>query len=174
MNNKKINLVELLKGREGINLWSPIMGKCILKRCEERKNDPYAITVAWVNDNNINCEIYFTSEGCYTVTDNAYCVLFPSENAYRNNSGWEGFKSRKLIIANALDYKPMLNWIKGIDNITEEKRKLLQDLTGLKYEFYLSSYAYYISPVTGEPRSNEIYIISKGAMTEFIPVFKEI
>ena len=48
MNNKKVNLIELLKGKEGIELWSPIYGECMLKDCSNDKVIPYPITVSWI------------------------------------------------------------------------------------------------------------------------------
>ena len=70
-----MNLTKFLKGKEGIELYFPIFGKCKLYRVDN--NSPYPIDVI---DNN---KLYhqFTKKGyyLYNVNLNPKCLLFPSK-----------------------------------------------------------------------------------------------
>ena len=67
-----MDLTKLLKGKEGIELYSPIFGKCKLYRVDN--DGPYPIGVL---DNN-NSYHQFTKEGyyLYNVNLNTECLLF--------------------------------------------------------------------------------------------------
>lgn len=173
MNNKKIDLTELLEGKEGIELWSPLVGKCTLRSCKRDKNDPYPINIGWFNQNDTYCLRSFTHEGYYSLLKQGCCMIYPSEEAYRSGTGWDGFKrSKKLVIFNADDYKPMHHWVRS--NLNREKEALIRDL--VKTTIYLSSFdgAHYQNSATGEVTYGKIKKMKNGIMTEFIPEFKEV
>ena len=171
--NKKLNLVELLKGKEGIELWSPIFGKCTLDSLNSTEDELYPIEVLWINNEGKTDELSFTEEGCFFEATKAYCMLFPSEEAYLNNRGWEDFKPKKLIIANAADYKPMYHWIRG--NKDANKAKLIEKLVGVDgFDCNLHDWGWCSNPLNGNKGFFRVESLDKGIMTEFIPVFAEV
>ena len=165
----KLNLVELLKGKEGLDLWSPLFGTAKLHKVH-LNNEPLPIVVKTSNE-----ALYsFSSKG--TVND---CIdnitLFPSKHAYTTGRGWFDFsKSKKLAIINADEYIPMKHWIRGIDDIDIKRRILLRCLLGDDYVFDNSMWVYYKSPDTNQSRRTKIGSMSNGIMTEFVPVFAEV
>ena len=78
-----MDLTKLLKDKEGIELYSPIFGKCKLYKVNN--NGPYPIDVI---DNNKLCH-QFTKEGyyLYNVNLNPECLLFPS----KEKRNWDNF-----------------------------------------------------------------------------------
>ena len=76
------NLVELLKGREGMKLYSPICGECELIRVDTQSDFPIRVTK--------NGEIMyaFTFLGQYSPQEDAECLLFPS----KEERSWENFQ----------------------------------------------------------------------------------
>ncbi len=170
MKKEELNLVELLKGKERIELWSPIAGKCTL--LEINRNPIFPIVVRSAE----SAELSFASDGRFTNSaKDGECLLFPSEQAYRSGRGWQGFdKSKKLVIANAADYKPMYHWVRGIEGASDEKESLLADLIGDTFSFTTPNRVYYRSPISGSICS-ACYAseLKNGIMTEFIPEFVE-
>ena len=165
----KLNLVELLKGKEGIELWSPSFGTAKLHKVY-LDNKPRPITVL-TPDNTL---YLFSSKG--TVDDCIDAItLFPSEYAYKTGRGWQDFnKPKRLIIANAGEYEPMRHWIKGIRGISTQQQKALRGLTGLNFKFDNNGLAYYKDPANGAKRCLEFGIMNKGIMPEFEPQFVEV
>ncbi len=67
------NLVKLLKGREGMKLYSPICGECELIAIIDQSDFPIRVI------NNKRNLYSFTSFGHYSSVDDAECLLFPSK-----------------------------------------------------------------------------------------------
>ena len=89
METKELNLCELLKGCEGIELWCDIFGKCKLLTTEG-DNSPHEIEIELIDEGAdkdvIEC---FTSDGkFYAGYPNGKCMLWPSET----NRDWSTFK----------------------------------------------------------------------------------
>lgn len=170
MKQKELNLVELLKGKERIELWSPIAGKCTL--LEINRNPIFPIVVRSAK----SAELSFASDGRFTNSaKDGECLLFPSEQAYRSGRGWQDFgKPKKLVIANAKDYEPMRHWVRGIEGISNEKRVLLADLINPLFLFCSPRFGYYQSPADGVGYSACVSNFKGGIMTEFIPEFVEV
>ena len=83
-----LDLTKILKGKEGIELYSSIFGKCILDQVNEDLS--YSIIVK-DNDDDYH---YFTKEGYYVNNNskcNPECVLFPS----KEERNWENFNRLK-------------------------------------------------------------------------------
>ena len=83
MNNEKINLVEILRGCEGIKLYSPIVGTVELIAIVKKAEYPILTKI----ENFIN--LSFTDDGRYLDVPNGDCVLFPS----KENRNWSTFKN---------------------------------------------------------------------------------
>ena len=76
--NKNINLCKILEGCEGVELWSPLCGKCIFSKMLKDPNYPIMVS-ALTNENKKN--IVFTKEGHYhCLLKKGECVLFPSKD----------------------------------------------------------------------------------------------
>ncbi len=75
------NLVELLKGREGMKLYSPICGECELISVIDQSDFPIRVI------NNKRVLYSFTSIGHYSSVDDAECLLFPS----KEERSWKDF-----------------------------------------------------------------------------------
>lgn len=76
------NLVELLEGREGMKLYSPICGECELINVNDQSDFPIQVR------NNKQILYSFTSFGHYSSVDDAECLLFPS----KEERTWENFQ----------------------------------------------------------------------------------
>lgn len=76
------NLVKLLKGREGMKLYSPICGECELIDIIDQSDFPIQVR------NNKQILYSFTSLGQYSSVDDAECLLFPS----KEERTWEDFQ----------------------------------------------------------------------------------
>lgn len=116
-----MDLIKLLKGQEGIELYSPIFGEGILDEVNE--NLFYSIIV---KDNSDEFH-HFTKEGYYTKGEkvNPECLLFPSkENRDWNNfSKWRaknGGKYYYIKFYNEADVEQTIDTRAGFD---EEKYK---------------------------------------------------
>ena len=76
------NLVKLLKGREGMKLYSPICGECELVNINSQSDFPIQVR------NSRQILYSFTSFGHYSSVDDAECLLFPS----KEERTWEDFQ----------------------------------------------------------------------------------
>lgn len=76
------NLVKLLKGREGMKLYSPICGECELVNINSQSDFPIQVR------NSRQILYSFTSLGQYSSVDDAECLLFPS----KEERTWEDFQ----------------------------------------------------------------------------------
>jgi len=86
-----MDLIEILKGNIGCQLYSPICGECTLLGIEQ--DDTCPIRPIRVEANNRNDDIYsFTKEGKYYNNVGGECLLFPS----KNNRDWSTFPKHKL------------------------------------------------------------------------------
>ena len=85
---EKINLCEILKGCEGVELWSDIFGKCKLERLDYHSD--FEIAVSALNtDYPYNKYEQFTKYGrFYARYPDGKCMLWPSET----NRDWSTFK----------------------------------------------------------------------------------
>lgn len=88
LKQEKLNLCEILKGCEGVELWSDIFGKC--KLLNTKGNCSYKIEVQVIDkDDDEDGLERFTSDGkFYTGYPNAKYMLWPSET----NRDWSTFK----------------------------------------------------------------------------------
>lgn len=82
----KLNLVKILKGKEGIKLYSPLCGECTFVKIEEDTSD-YPIVVKYTPFDNV---LRFTIFGQYLNEKNAECLLFPS----KDNRDWSTFSKK--------------------------------------------------------------------------------
>lgn len=82
MNN--LNLVKLLKGCEGVKLWTDFGVNCILEKITPNNG----IKVRLIDDN--NGSITFFSNGKYLDYKSCRCMLWPSETC----RDWSKFKKR--------------------------------------------------------------------------------
>lgn len=89
MDNKKLNLVEILKDcPKGTKLYSPMFGECVLA---DVKSYPYSIRVCY-RKGGIESYCDFTEEGKYFLEcKDGECLLFPS----KENRDWSTFKVEK-------------------------------------------------------------------------------
>ena len=84
---KELDLTKILRGCEGVELWSDIFGKCKLSRIDLELT--YQIKVETFKSNGKVCEQCFTSDGkLYAGYPNGKCMLWPSET----NRDWSTFK----------------------------------------------------------------------------------
>ena len=82
MKTEKLNLVEILRGYEGIKLYSPIAGTVKLVAIVKEAEYP----ILTIIEDFIN--LAFTADGRYLNAPNGDCVLFPS----KENRDWSTFK----------------------------------------------------------------------------------
>lgn len=81
-----LDLVKLLKGCEGVSLWSPICGECTFKGIEP--SVPYPIHVISSVPGGLKNDLSFSADGRYLVAyDRGECVLWPS----RECQTWDGW-----------------------------------------------------------------------------------
>ena len=88
METKELNLCELLKGCEGMELWSDIFGKCKLESLNGDAS--YKIKVSGLNTNQENyaCQSFTKYGRFYDCYPDGKCMLWPSET----NRDWSKFK----------------------------------------------------------------------------------
>ena len=79
---QEIDLCEILKGCEGITLYSPIHGDAVLKFIRYYGNDPIVVTLS---DGDT---IDYCRDGRYLSMYKGECLLFPS----KENRDWSTFK----------------------------------------------------------------------------------
>ena len=81
------NLVEILKGREGMKLYSPLCGECRLVSINNQSDFPINVV------NNKGIQYSFTFFGQYSSSaDDAECLLFPS----KEERTWENYQSGRV------------------------------------------------------------------------------
>lgn len=84
---KELDLTKVLKGCEGVTLWSDALGECTLEKIHTF--DRYPIVLKAPRKYNVNNQEEFTKEGYfYDCYPNAKCLLWPSET----NRDWSTFK----------------------------------------------------------------------------------
>ena len=89
MEEKELDLTEILKGCEGVGLWSDICGKCKLEKID--KDSQYEVKVLVNREDGPDSDKYeaFTKEGkFYTHYKYGKCMLWPSETC----RDWSKFK----------------------------------------------------------------------------------
>lgn len=91
---EELNLCELLKGCEGITLYSPIHGDVILKSIIDRCNDPIIVTLS---DGDT---IDYCKDGRYLSMYDGECMLFPS----KDNRDWSTFKRGPFMCSGGKDW----------------------------------------------------------------------
>ena len=79
---QELNLCELLKGCEGITLYSPIHGDVVLDSINNSNTDPIIVTLS---DGDY---IDYCKDGRYLAMYDGECMLFPS----KENRDWSTFK----------------------------------------------------------------------------------
>lgn len=86
MENKGLNLCEILKGRpKGTKLYTPLYGVCSLYSVDDK-----FVTVDYVGTVNIICNETFFPNGAISELGDE-CLLFPS----KDNRDWSTFKPKK-------------------------------------------------------------------------------
>ena len=88
LKQEEFNLCELLKGCEGIELWSDIFGKCKLLNTKGGCSYKIEVKVIDKNDYENGFECFTTDGRFYEVYPNGKCMLWPSET----NRDWSTFK----------------------------------------------------------------------------------
>lgn len=76
--NENIDLTKILEGCEGVELWSPLIGRCTLERIDTRSATPICVNRSF-ND----CTYTFTENGYYFSScdhDDSECILFPTKD----------------------------------------------------------------------------------------------
>lgn len=120
-----LNLVPLLKGCVGVELWSPLFGVCSLKRVLEKSF--YCIEVCvYRKDGNLSTES-FTAGGCYLdgYLDSG-CVLWPS----RDCQTWDGWVAPRWRAEKGGSYYYINSGLEVMEDIEEggETKSYLSDL----------------------------------------------
>ena len=82
LKQEEFNLCEILKGCEGITLYSPIHGDVVLESINNLNTDPIIVTLS---DGDY---IDYCKDGRYLAMYNGECMLFPS----KENRDWSTFK----------------------------------------------------------------------------------
>lgn len=83
---KELDLTEILKGCEGVELWSNVFGLCKLERIIETIIHPIVLSIT--NNVGVNISECISKEGLYNNGYNGECILWPSEK----NRDWSTFK----------------------------------------------------------------------------------
>lgn len=83
---KELDLTEILKGCEGIELWSNVFGLCKLERIVKQARHPIVLSIT--NNVGVNISECISKEGLYNNGYNGECILWPSET----NRDWSPFK----------------------------------------------------------------------------------
>lgn len=89
------DLTEILKGHEGITLYSPLTGKVVLEEIDNGNSYPILVKTAKED------EYCFTSDGRFLNIPNGECMLFPAEDQ-RDWSKWNR-KEYKVTFSNTSD-----------------------------------------------------------------------
>ena len=87
------NLCEILKGCEGVELWSDIFGKCKLLNTKGDNSYKIEVQVIDKDDDEDGFECFTPDGKFYTGYQNAKCMLFPSET----NRDWSTFVNQNNI-----------------------------------------------------------------------------
>ena len=77
MSNEKINLVEILRGCEGMKLWSDIYGEVTLKRIHDRSDDVYHYPIVFETK---DAQHTATADGRHFREFDGNCTLWPSKD----------------------------------------------------------------------------------------------
>lgn len=86
LESQDVDLCELLKGCEGIELWSNVFGLCKLERIVKQARHPIVLSIT--NNVGVNISECISKEGLYNNGYNGECILWPSET----NRDWSTFK----------------------------------------------------------------------------------
>lgn len=97
--NENLNLYEILKHcPEGTKFWSPVWGDVFLKEIKKGKTPGVAFIPIVINAIGIK-DITLFSDGRYSCSEEAECVIFPS----KDQRDWSKFKGPKF---DPTDLKP--------------------------------------------------------------------
>ena len=97
--NENLNLCEILKHcPAGTKLWSPVWGDVFLKEIKKEKKPGVAFIPVVINAIGIK-DITLFSDGRYSCSEEAECVIFPS----KDQRDWSKFKGPKF---DPTDLKP--------------------------------------------------------------------
>jgi hypothetical protein len=83
---KELDLIGILKGCEGVELWSNVFGLCKLERIIETVRHPIVLSIT--NNVGVNISECISKDGLYNNAYNGECILWPSET----NRDWSTFK----------------------------------------------------------------------------------
>ena len=83
---KELDLTSILKGCEGVELWSNVFGLCKLERIIETVIHPIVLSIT--NNVGVNISECISKDGLYNNAYNGECILWPSET----NRDWSTFK----------------------------------------------------------------------------------
>ena len=100
--DKELDLTEILKGCEGLELWSDICGKCVFIKIDDEDEEKHPICVEVTEEDGRILHECFSNNGRYnSYYSDGKCLLWPSET----NRDWSTFK------------KPV-RWVVCSDNIS--------------------------------------------------------
>lgn len=138
---KDLDLTSILKGCEGVELWSDMFGKCKLSRIDPELT--YQIKVETFKSNGKGYEQCFSKQGKWNVDyPEGKCMLWPSET----NRDWStfkkpvkvddgdwvvcgydmtGFEIRKYFDTKSADFEYIIQYDKFRPDLTEEDLKKL-------------------------------------------------
>lgn len=85
---QEIDLCEILKGCEGVELWSDIFGKCILVSVNNTNSYKILVSVSYKDGKGIDYQTFTKYGKFYDCYPNGKCMLWPSET----NRDWSTFK----------------------------------------------------------------------------------
>ena len=74
---KELDLTKILKGCEGVELWSNAFGLCKLERIIETVRHPIVLSIT--NNVGVNISECISKDGLYNNAYNGECILWPSE-----------------------------------------------------------------------------------------------
>jgi hypothetical protein len=117
-----MNIAEILKDKkEGIKLYSPILGECFLRKVDTKL--PFSIVVESSRDDEGLLEDSFSQDGRYFNISSSECLIFPSKHMRE----WTSFA-----------------WKKGdiLANQTETKIVLFDSFTTDEYTYFNGKYCY--------------------------------
>lgn len=83
---KELDLIGILKGCEGVELWSNVFGLCKLEIIVETARHPIVLSIT--NNVGVNISECISKDGLYNNAYNGECILWPSET----NRDWSTFK----------------------------------------------------------------------------------
>jgi len=85
---KELDLTEILKGCEGVELWSDIFGECKLISADNTNPYEILVSVSHRDGNCLECQTFTKYGRFYDCYPNGKCILWPSEK----NRDWSTFK----------------------------------------------------------------------------------